>query len=480
MTSRTSSSVPITRRDSETVTDLAFATISDLGGLLRSRETTSVELTRMYLERLDTIGRRLNAVATVTEERAMREAELADHELRAGLDRGPLHGIPYGAKDLVAAQGYPTTWGAEPYREQTFPNDAFIVRQLREAGAVLVAKLAMIELAGGAGYEQPNATFTGPCKVPWNEQAFTGGSSSGSGAAVSAGLVGFAIGSETRGSIHSPAANCGISGLRPTYGRVSRHGAMALSWTMDKLGPMARSADDCGLVLNTIAGHDPLDPTSVKRSYSYPSSVPRRNLRFGVVEAQLEGIQAPIRDNFNRSLEALSQIGTIEPVTLPDLPYGEVAYMIIRSEMAAAFEELLTSGEVNRLTAPEDRVNALEALTIPAHAYLRALRIRRVICEALDETMAQFDVLLSPTTSHVAAPLDSHLDTYFEGRGRTLFGPATNVAGLPGIAIPNGFGERGLPTSLCITGRPFDENLVLAVATAYQSMTDWHTKHPVI
>jgi aspartyl-tRNA(Asn)/glutamyl-tRNA(Gln) amidotransferase subunit A len=461
------------------MTELHYATVAELGRLIRSGETSPTELTRLYIERLDTVGRELNAVVTITEDRAMREAEFAEKELRAGVDRGPLHGIPYGLKDLVAAHGYPTTWGAAPFRDQVFDYDAHIVERMREAGAVLVAKLAMIELAGGMGYEQPNATFTGPCRVPWNRDAFTGGSSSGSGAAVTAGLVGFAIGSETRGSIHSPAANCGCAGVRPTYGRVSRHGAMALSWTMDKLGPMARSADDCGLVLDVIAGHDPRDPSSAKLNYSYPSSsVPKKHLRFGVVESQLEGIQPAIRKNFEQSVEVLREIGSVEPVEMPDLPYAEVAHLIIRSELAAAFEEFMTSGEVNGLTAPENHVNGLESLAIPAHAYLRALRIRRFMCQALDETMSQFDALLTPTTSHVAPPIDSHLDTYFEGRGRSLFGPATNVAGLPGVAVPNGFGERGLPTSLCITGRPWDENIVLSVANAYQAMTEWHRQYP--
>ncbi|MFW6075899.1 MAG: amidase, partial [Chloroflexota bacterium] len=251
-------------------TSLLDHSIPELGELLRSGDTTPTELARLSLERLDTTGQELNAVVTVTEERAMREAKLAEDELRTGIDRGPLHGIPYGAKDLLAAIGYPTTWGAEPYRDQRFDYDADVVLKLREAGAVLVAKLAMIELAGGAGYEQPNASFTGPCKTPWNLDAWSGGSSSGSGSTTAARLVPFAIGSETQGSIHSPANNCGVSGLRPTYGRVSRHGAMALSWTMDKVGPLARSANECGIVLNAIAGHAPGDPSSLKLDYRYP------------------------------------------------------------------------------------------------------------------------------------------------------------------------------------------------------------------
>jgi aspartyl-tRNA(Asn)/glutamyl-tRNA(Gln) amidotransferase subunit A len=414
-------------------TEIYHSTISELGHLLRSRETTPTELTRIYLERLDSEGRRYNAVATLTEERALREAAQAEAELAAGYDRGPLHGIPYGAKDLLAVPGYPTTWGAVPYKEQTFDEDAHVITRLRDAGAILVAKLGMVELAGGMGYNQPNASLTGPGKTPWSEDAWSGGSSSG------------AIGSETWGSIVTPAAFCGVSGLRPTYGRVSRRGAMALSWTMDKLGPLARSADDCGLVLQAIAGHDPGDPSSSTRSYAYPPTPEReRGFRFG----------------------------------LPDMPYNDVAGVIIQAELASAFEELMTSGDVRELTAPEDRVNGLASLALPAHVYLRALRIRRHICVAMDALTAPFDALVAPTLPTVASPIDQRFDTYFNRANRSPLGAAANVAGLPGIAIPNGFGERGLPTSLTFVGRAWEENSVLAAAKAYQQRTDWHRRTP--
>src|SRR5579884_4246703 len=248
---------------------LAFASIRDLARMIRSGETSPTALAEYFLQRLDTVGRRLNAVVTLTRERAMREARLAEAELQAGYDRGLLHGIPYGAKDLLAASGYPTTWGAAPLRDQVFPDDASVIARLRDAGAVLVAKLAMVELAGGMGYNQPNASLTGPGINPWNRQAWSGGSSSGSGSAVGAGAVPFAIGSETWGSILTPSSYCGVSGLRPTYGRVSRHGAMALSWTLDKIGPLCRTADDCGIVLHAIAGKDEDDPGSAGKSFFY-------------------------------------------------------------------------------------------------------------------------------------------------------------------------------------------------------------------
>lgn len=472
------SSAPSGKRG-DTVTELHFQTIEELGRLLRAGETTPTELTKIYLERLDTIGRRLNAVVTITEERALREAAQAEAELQAGIDRGPLHGIPYGAKDLLAAAGYPTTWGSAPYRDQSFNYDAHVVARLRDAGAILVAKLAMIELAGGAGYEQPNASFTGPCKTPWNEEAWAGGSSSGSGAAVAAGAVPFAIGSETQGSIHSPANNCGLSGLRPTYGRVSRQGAMALSWTMDKLGPLARTAHDCGLVLNAIAGWDEADPSTLKESYRYPTSgYPRQPYRIGVLESELDNVQPEVAKNFKQALDVLKEIGTLESIDLPDLPYGETSAIVIRSEMASAFEDLLRSGKVSELTAPEDRINPLAALAIPAVDYLRAMRVREQVCRELDALFAGYDVIVAPTMPTVATPIDSRFDAFFSPRRRRRLSAAVNLAGLPGIAMPNGFGERGLPTSICMTARAGDENMVLSIASAYQERTDWHTQTP--
>ncbi|MBI4197919.1 MAG: amidase, partial [Chloroflexi bacterium] len=269
---------------------LVFLPVRQLSELVRTRRVSPVELAEGFLERLEELGPRYNAVVTVTRERAMRQARHAEAEIRARVYRGPLHGIPYGAKDLLAtSEGIPTTWGAAPFRQQTFEEDATVVRRLEEAGAVLAAKLSMVELAGGMGYRQPNASFTGPGITPWGANAWSGGSSSGSGASVAAGLVPFAIGSETWGSILSPANNCGVAGLRPTYGRVSRHGAMALSWTLDKLGPLGLTADDCGLVLEAIAGYDAKDPSTAQRSFRYdvPTGrvAPGRRFRLGVLKA---------------------------------------------------------------------------------------------------------------------------------------------------------------------------------------------------
>ena len=264
--------------------DVLFRPVRELSELVRARQVSPVELAEFYLDRLERIGPRYNAVVTVMREHALVQARRAEGEIAAGRWRGPLHGIPYGAKDLLATAAAPTTWGAAPYREQRFDFDATVIRKLEAAGAVLCAKLAMIELAGGMGYRQPHASFSGPCINPWDAQAWTGGSSSGSGAAVASGLVPFAIGSETWGSILSPAGYCGLAGLRPTYGRVSRHGAMALCWTLDKLGPLALTADDCGLVLDAIAGADPDDPTASDRPYRYDTAN-ARSFRFGMIKA---------------------------------------------------------------------------------------------------------------------------------------------------------------------------------------------------
>ena len=459
----------------------AYKTVAELGDMLRRGETTPTRLAKESMERLDSVGRDHNAVVTITEERALREAEYAERELRAGIDRGPLHGIPYGAKDLLAAVGYPTSWGAAPYKDQVFDYDATVVRKLQEAGAVLVAKLAMIELAGGAGYEQPNASFTGPCMVPWNKDAWSGGSSSGSGSAVAAGCVPFAIGSETAGSIHSPANNCGTAGIRPTYGRVSRAGAMALSWTMDKLGPMARTAHDCGLVLNAIAGHDPADGSSLRQSYSYPAgSGPQPPYRFAVVESEADNAQPEVAANFRDAVEVLSQFGSIDNIELPEHPYSEATSLIIRAEMASAFEDDIRSGRLRGLTAPEDGINPYGALVIPAVDYLRAMRLRGAMCRDIDELMSRYDAVLTPTMPAVAAPIDGRFDAYDSSRRRRTFGSAVNVTGVPGVAVMNGFGERGLPTSLCVTGRAGSENTLIEIASLYQQETDWHTKTPDI
>ena len=345
------------------VNPLLGLSIGELGTKIRSGETSPTALARAAIEALDSAGRELNAVATVMEDRAIRTAERAEAELASGHDRGPLHGIPWGAKDLLAAVGAPTTWGATPYRDQVFDFDATVVKKLEQAGAVLVAKLAMVELAGGMGYEELDAAWTGPGRNPWDHDSWAGGSSSGSGAAVAARLLPFAIGSETFGSIVTPASYCGVSGLRPTYGRVSRYGAMALSWTLDKLGPLARSAEDCGLVLNAIAGPDENDLTSVTRTFHHPAPDDRRDgFRFAIPADWKEGTETGIVHNIESSLETLREIGTVEEITLPDMPSGQAARIIIAAEGASAFEDIIEDGRVMQLRAPSFEIHITERL----------------------------------------------------------------------------------------------------------------------
>jgi len=478
-------------------TGILFSPVRRLGRLLRERRISSVELTEAYLDRLEKIGPKLNAVVTITRERALEEARRADKELAAGEYRGPLHGVPYGAKDLLATRGIPTTWGAEPYRNQVFDYDAAVVERLREAGAVLVAKLAMVELAGGMGYTHPDASFTGAGRTPWNPEYWSGGSSAGSGAAVAAGLVGFAIGSETSGSILTPCAFCGVTGLRPTYGLVSRYGAMALCWTLDKLGPIARTADDCGLVLAAIAGPDPRDATS-EGEFAYPvrgmqMGGPARTFRIGVLQHATERAQPEVAANFERSLEALANIGTLErDVPFPELPWGPAVSTIVDAEGAAAFRELIESGGTRQLRAAADRTGGYAAMMTLAVDYIDALRARVRMRAELDALLARYDVLVAPTRGGVAPRADRDMrggppPSPAPGPSPTPAPerpsppatiPAGNLAGVPALCVPNGFGQNALPTSLQFIGRAFNETTLLAVADRYQQATDWHLQRP--
>jgi len=457
-----------------------FVPVRRLADLVRAREVSPIALTETFLDRLEALGPKYNAVVTVTRERAFDEARRAEREIAAGRSRGPLHGIPYGAKDLLATGGgIPTTWGAAPFRAQRFDHDATVIRKLERAGAVLCAKLAMVELAGGMGYRQPHASFTGPGINPWNPRAWSGGSSSGSGSAVAAGLVPFAIGSETWGSILSPAGFCGIAGLRPSYGRVSRHGAMALCWTLDKLGPLCLTADDCGLVLGAIAGSDPEDPTTTERPFSYDAGdAAARRFAFGVIKGVTAGCDEAVRVNFERSLERLRGIGDVEEVELPELPYEAITRTILYVEAASAFEDLIESGRIAGLTALEDHYAAYARDAILAKDYVKAMRLRGAMAREADRVLARFDALVGPGRAVVAPPLDQEFRSPLRGSAPDLMGAIGNGAGLPAICVPNGFGDRGLPTSLQFMGRVYEENRILAAARTWQSLTDWHLQHP--
>lgn len=461
-----------------------FAPIRELATRVRAGKLSPVELTEAYLKRLANVGGRLNAVVTLTSDLAIKQAQAAEKEIKAGNDRGLLHGIPFGVKDLLATKGVPTTWGAAPYRRQVFDYDATVIEKLQRAGAILVGKLAMVELAGGFGYNHADASFTGPGLNPWNAKFWSGGSSSGPGSAIAAGCVPFAIGSETSGSIITPAAYCGISGLRPTYGRVSRFGAMALCWSLDKLGPMARSADCCGIVLKAIAGADPKDPTSVTKSFDHEDALPKKKFRIGILKGATKGVMPAVRKNFEESLKVLAMFADIDDkqVALPELPFGQVINTIVGAEGASAFRDLIESGRVRTLQNENDRTNGFASLLIPAVDYLQALRVRGPMKRAMAATYEKYDALIAPSRDTVADPIDTNFeDSYPEFNGGAGIAiPAGNAVGQPAISVPNGFGDNNLPTGIQFTGKVWSEETLLTLARLYQRETVWHTKQPPV
>jgi Asp-tRNA(Asn)/Glu-tRNA(Gln) amidotransferase A subunit family amidase len=465
--------VKTSARTSRPPTDeaLAFAPLTDLASLLRHRKLSSVELTRLYLDRLRRYNPLLECVITLTEELALQQARRADREIVAGRWRGPLHGIPWGAKDLLAVPGYRTTWGAKPYEDQTSTDKATVVRLLEQVGAVLTAKLTLGALAMG------DVWFGGKTRNPWKPTQGSSGSSAGPAAAVAAGLTAFAIGSETLGSIVSPCTRCGATGLRPTFGRVSRHGAMALAWTMDKLGPIARSAEDCALVFAAILGADGLDPTAVDRPFHWPLKTDPRSLRVGFVEAAFEEDRTARAETDEdkerarewqeldrRTLTVLREIGfKLTPIALPsDYPVESLRFLL-QAEAATAFDELTRSGRDELLKRQDANAwpnTFRRAQLIPAVEYIRANRIRTLLMREMERTMADFDVYVCPS---------------YGGANLLL----TNLTGHPAVVAPNGFSSSdGTPTSITFTGQLFGEAALLAVAHAYQQATDFHTRRP--
>jgi aspartyl-tRNA(Asn)/glutamyl-tRNA(Gln) amidotransferase subunit A len=328
------------------------------------------------------------------------------------------------------------------------------------------------------GYRQPNASLTGPGVNPWDPTRWSGGSSNGSASSVCAGLVPFAIGSETWGSILGPANHCGLAGLRPTFGRVSRHGAMVLSWSLDKIGPLCLTPDDCGLVLEAIAGPDAADPSTTDRPFRYEPGPLRRRLRLGVIRGVAEGAEAETRRNFEAALGTLGAVASIEDVTVPALPYEDIARTILFAEAASAFEDLIESGRIGELTAPEDRYTPYSRLTVLAKDYIRALRLRGEIATEIDRAMRGFDAWLGPSRPVPSSRLDEEFRSAIGGATKDLMGAIGNVAGLPAISVPDGFTENGVPTGIQFMGRAYDENVILAAAGAYQGLTDWHLRRP--
>ena len=452
------------------IDELAFLPVTELSELVRRRKVTSVELTQMYIARLKKYDPVLRCVISLTEDRAFRQAHAADEEIRHGRYRGPLHGIPWGAKDLLAVRGYKTTWGAGPFKDQVIDADATVVQRLDDAGAVLVAKLTLGELAQG------DIWFGATTKNPWKVDQGSSGSSAGPASSTAAGLVGFSIGSETLGSISSPSTRCGTTGLRPTFGRVPRTGAMALSWTMDKLGPICRSVEDCAIVLDTIYGPDGRDNSVIAAPFHWNANLSPKKLRIGYVKSAFDTPQTDPADpkkilhatkKFDdAALDVFRSMGiNLIPVDLPDVPYDPMR-IILSAEAAASFDELTRSDRDKELVqqGKGDWPNSFRTSRfIPAVDYVNANRLRSIAIQKWDDLMKTVDVIVTPTG---AANLSQLV--------------ATNLTGHPAVIIPNGFRDDGTPVSLTFLGGLFEEAKVLAVASAYQNATGFHLKHPVV
>ncbi len=467
--------------------DIFFATITEINLKLKAKEFSVRELTKAFSDRLEGLGPRYNALALSLRKQADREARDVDGDIKRERFRGALQGIPFGAKDLLSLAKHPTTWGARPYSGQVFDYTATSLTKLAKTGAILTGKLAMVELAGGPAYRYANASLTGPGLNPWDRTRWSGGSSSGSGIAVAAGLVTFALGSETSGSILTPSAFCGVTGLRPTYGLVSRHGAMALSWTLDKVGPLCRSAEDCGLVLHEIAGGDGQDPGTAGKSFYYAPQFSRdlKFIRVGFAPVDFDEAAEPAaRPDFAKALQTIRSLGVqVTEVKLPDFPYGPIISTIISAEAASIFEPLIRSGKVDELSDPKQVAGLKAGLEIPATDYLKAMRIRSLIQSAFSDLLDDIDVLLAPSRFGPAPKITQPLDRPDTDRpmptapGLSALIPAGNLAGLPALSLPCGFAD-GMPIAIQLVGRPFTENTLLAIGRDFQARTDWHRRRP--
>lgn len=437
--------------------ELAFFSIRQLAYLIQNQQITSEELTRLFLNRIKKHDSTLLAVTTTTEKRALAQAKQADAAIKAGNYKGLLHGIPYGVKDLMALEGYKTTWGAAPYKNQELNYTASVIKKLDQAGAILIAKLTSGALARG------DVWYGGKTKNPWDITQGASGSSAGPGSATAAGLVAFSLGTETLGSIVSPSNRCGLTGLRPTYGRVTRHGVMSLSWSMDKVGPMCRSAEDCAIVFAAIHGTDGKDRTVKDAAFNYDATIDLKTLKIGYLKEDFEKDSTEIGKNNQAALVTLKEMGlNLKAVTLPkDFPYT-IFDIILRAEAGAFFDELVRSKKVDEMVEQtyRSRANSLrQARFIPAVEYLQANRHRKVLIEKMHTLFKEYDIIVSPT---------------FGGRQLLI----TNLTGHPAVSIPNGFDKKGRPTSFTILGNLYDEATLLAIAKQFQERTDFEEKHP--
>jgi aspartyl-tRNA(Asn)/glutamyl-tRNA(Gln) amidotransferase subunit A len=464
--------------------DISFLPLSELAKRIESKKLSPVEVTQHFLKRSEKLGPRFNAYARLTPETAMDQARAAEKEIHRGHYRGPLHGIPYAAKDLLAVKGLATTWGAKPYANQVFDYDAAVIEHLKRVGAVMLGKASMIELAGGMGYRFASASLQGAAKNPWNTACWTCGSSSGSGAIVAAGLAPFAIGTETWGSILCPAAFCGVSGLRPTYGRVSRYGAMALSYSMDKIGPLARTAEDCARVFAAIAGHDFRDRSTLpidKGAFTYSPSMElkARPQKIGWLTNAWKKLEPGVAKPVEAAQKVLRKhFASMKNAALPEGPFEDAGNVIIAVEGAAAFQPLIRSGKVSELADPLGQIAGYVNEQYSGADYVQALRVREILQKKMTEMFDSFDVLVAAAQPVAATPLEMNLET--ELAFPDPLGAIGNLCGLPALSVPCGFTEKNLPVGLQFVGRAGDDFAVIQAARTYQQHTDWHRKNPKI
>ncbi len=464
--------------------ELFYLPVSELAKRIESKKLSPVELTQIYLDRSTKLGPRFNAYARLTPDFALEQAKAAEKEIHRGHYRGPLHGIPYAAKDLLAVKGIPTTWGAKPYANQVFNYDATVIEHLNRVGAILVGKASMIELAGGMGYRFASASLQGEAKNPWDMKCWTCGSSSGSGAIVAAGLAAFAIGTETWGSIICPSAFCGVSGFRPTYGRVSRYGAMALAPSMDKIGPMARSAEDCARIFAAVAGHDTKDRGTLpidKAAFTYSPSMELKAhpLRIGWLTNAWKSLDSGVAKAVETAEKVLRKyFASVKPAALPEGPFEDAGNIIVAVECAAAFRPLIRSGRVSELTDPLCQIAGYVNEQYSATDYLQALRVREILQKQIDALFDSYDVLATAAQPIPATPLETNLETDLVFPDP--LGGIGNLCGLPAISVPCGFTPKNLPVGLQFVGRAGDDASVIQAARTYQQHTDWHRRHPKI
>ena len=464
--------------------ELFYLSVSELAKRIEAKKLSPVDLTQAYLDRSQKFGPRFNAYARLTPEIALEQAKAAEKEIHRGHYRGPLHGIPYAAKDLLAVKGLPTTWGAKPYANQVFDYNATVIDHLNRVGAVMLGKASMIELAGGMGYRFASASLQGEAKNPWDTTCWTCGSSSGSGAIVAAGLAAFAIGTETWGSIICPSAFCGISGLRPTYGRVSRYGAMALAPSMDKIGPMARSAEDCARIFAAIAGHDPKDRGTVpidKGAFTFSPSMELRSrpLKIGWLTNAWKSLASDVAkpiDVANRILK--KYFSSVKNAALPAGPWEEAGSIIVAAECAASFRSLIRSGRVSELTDPLGQIAGYVNEQYSAADYLQALKVREIAQKKMDSLFDSFDVIATAAQPVPATALSLNLET--DLAFPDPLGGIGNICGLPAMSVPCGFTDKNLPVGLQFVARAGDDYAVIQAGRTFQAHTDWHKRHPKI